>query len=1089
MEELNGSEEAVFNIPNTSANRAIIASNVLVNVLYNGSVIYPGLLTGAKYTSTNLQCYVYNPVFVALKQATATLTKVYTSVAANSILADIVACTSGVSIGSCPSTAVSLTFKNSNAFDALVALAKGLGLYYWGVSAGGGSTNGTINIGTRDATTYTPSIYEQSTSRGIDRSKQYSKVIINGVSNSTGQPIQGTAGSGGAVKTFTDKKTSDVATLNALAAYKLLTLNNPSTGNPLSILTDTAAAWHPGQYVTVSRSDLNLIGTLIIQRITKGPVLSTVEVDIPVNQDDVYLQDVTEQTSDLGIQPISTGQVVGSLPTSQLSGSLTAFGTMSQGNDSAKPTAGTSGRIYWAVDTNKIYLDTGTTWQFIGSSVLGTLTGTISTGVLTGALTAFSIMSQGLDASKPSAGTAGRIYYATDTNKTYLDTGSAWSFVGTPLLGTMSGSITASQIAANAVTANAIAANAVTANAIAAGSISAGHLSAGCVTANALAAGAVTATAIAANTITAAQITTAMITGLTIQSTTTSNNGTCYVLMGHYTDADKTNNYNLIVVGEQLRFYTPTAGSDVSTMHAMGVLTASSTTFSIGITGSYSTGILQLSGGTASGGGINLQFGSHGVLQLSGSAGTSGYVLTSQGAGLPPIWSAGTWNGGAVTNPIIISYNDNNLILQAGSGVAARMKFESNGMADGANGTWYLGTDPSSYAMRWSTRVSNNWYDRMILDQAGDLYVAGKLQFAPYFNIGSGSSMTFSTNSLGGAGAGTGYTILFDNTMYVAGDTGNICYVFGTSATMTFTVSNGVKLTLDNLGNVKANNDVYATHHVMNADTTANFTNWSSTLYNDNGVGTRATVSGITSSGDLYTPRSLQVAGGIQFSYGSASVCLVWSNNHVLSLIADSSSPFAYLCNKDPRTGATITAYTAYFGALDLGAVFCQYINPIGTTTTVTICGSTIFGSTNVDLTAYIRLGEGYHVDFRNNGSVGRNYIAWSNDNSLDGLQFVSNLGCQWYCTTYSRYNMQLDGGGNLWIRGKITQAGCLPVGTPLASVLSYLDSCQNVEWRETQTEVDALGKVALYDHPRIDELEAQILQLQAQIAKLQGGV
>ena len=93
MEELNGSEEAVFNIPNTAANRAIIASNVLVNVLYNGSIIYPGLLTGAKYTSTNLQCYVYSPVFVALKQATATLTKVYTSVAANSILADIVACT------------------------------------------------------------------------------------------------------------------------------------------------------------------------------------------------------------------------------------------------------------------------------------------------------------------------------------------------------------------------------------------------------------------------------------------------------------------------------------------------------------------------------------------------------------------------------------------------------------------------------------------------------------------------------------------------------------------------------------------------------------------------------------------------------------------------------------------------------------------------------------------------------------------------------------------------------------------------------------------------------------------------------------
>lgn len=174
LEELNGTEETMFNLPNTAANRAIITSNVSVDVFYNGTLIFPGLLTGAKYTAANLQCYVYNPVFVNLKQGITTLTKAYSSVAANTILADIVALTSGVSVGSCPTTLISIKFTNANAFDAMAALAKALGLYYWGAS-------GAINIGTRDATTYTPTVFEMGTSRGIDRSKQYGIVIVKGV--------------------------------------------------------------------------------------------------------------------------------------------------------------------------------------------------------------------------------------------------------------------------------------------------------------------------------------------------------------------------------------------------------------------------------------------------------------------------------------------------------------------------------------------------------------------------------------------------------------------------------------------------------------------------------------------------------------------------------------------------------------------------------------------------------------------------------------------------------------------------------------------------------------------------------------------
>jgi hypothetical protein len=300
LEELNGTEEFIFNLPNTPGNRTIIANNVLLNASYNGSVIFYGLLTGADYTAANLNCKVYNPVFVALKQATGVLNKSYTSVAANSILADIIALTAAqaspfvpaITAGACPTTAVSIKFTNANPFDAMVSLTKALALYYWG---DGNAL--TINIGTRDNTVQTPTIYEQGTKRGVDRSKQIGQVVIKGTDVS-GVQIQGSAGTSGALKYFTDSKAADVATLNSLASYKLTLLNNPSTGNPIVVLTDQAYAYKPGQYVSISRADLALSGSFIIQRITKRDVLTTIDVDVPVNQDDVYLTE-TDQYGDL----------------------------------------------------------------------------------------------------------------------------------------------------------------------------------------------------------------------------------------------------------------------------------------------------------------------------------------------------------------------------------------------------------------------------------------------------------------------------------------------------------------------------------------------------------------------------------------------------------------------------------------------------------------------------------------------------------------------------------------------------------------------------------------------------------------------
>jgi len=104
------------------------------------------------------------------------------------------------------------------------------------------------------------------------------------------------------------------------------------------------------------------------------------------------------------------------------------------------------------------------------------------------------------------------------------------------LNGVTSGSITASNLAANTITANEIAANTITASQIAANTITASQIAAGTITATQLAANTITANEIAANTITASQmnvsqlsaisanlgtITAGTVTGATLQTAST----------------------------------------------------------------------------------------------------------------------------------------------------------------------------------------------------------------------------------------------------------------------------------------------------------------------------------------------------------------------------------------------------------------------------------------------------------------------------------------------------------------------------------------------------------------------------------------
>ena len=235
LEELSsvgGQEELVFDLLNTPANRSIVQAKPFVQALFGGVVIFPlasqnAIVAGFQYTPTTIEVTAYNYVFVQLSQASNTVTQIYTNTAVGTIAAYICGL-AGVTVGSMPSLNVSIKFTNANCFKALQDLAKACGCEYWADGSG-------FNIGTRDSTIQSLGYVGSNSRRGLDYSKQVDQVIVNGV-DASGVAIQGSAGSPGAIATFTEKKISDVATLNSLAAFKLQTLNNPSNGNSLECL-------------------------------------------------------------------------------------------------------------------------------------------------------------------------------------------------------------------------------------------------------------------------------------------------------------------------------------------------------------------------------------------------------------------------------------------------------------------------------------------------------------------------------------------------------------------------------------------------------------------------------------------------------------------------------------------------------------------------------------------------------------------------------------------------------------------------------------------------------------------------------------
>lgn len=126
LEELSsvgGQEELVFDLPNTAANRTLVQSKPFVQVLFNGSLIFPlanqnAIVAGLNYSPTKIAVSAYNYVYVLLSQASATVTQNYTNTSVPTI-AGYICGLANVQVGEMPNLNVSIKFNNANCFKAM----------------------------------------------------------------------------------------------------------------------------------------------------------------------------------------------------------------------------------------------------------------------------------------------------------------------------------------------------------------------------------------------------------------------------------------------------------------------------------------------------------------------------------------------------------------------------------------------------------------------------------------------------------------------------------------------------------------------------------------------------------------------------------------------------------------------------------------------------------------------------------------------------------------------------------------------------------------------------------------------------------
>jgi len=371
-QELNGHEECLFILPNTSSNRTFVSSDKKIRILYGSEAVFEGLLVGAEYNEDLLVCFAYPEAYVKMDSkiipSSSSHQVEYVGETISNVL-QAICDEAGVQKGECPSGTVSVRFVRSNCLKAAQFLADAVNKDFW--ADWDASLNPRFNIGTRQEHTNISVEPLEWPKRTVDRSQKITKVIIRSV-DKDGNYIEGSAGTGDNIAVFTEKGAMDIDTLNTLAQKKLDELNTESSGVTLPLKVIQGYNLYPGDTVKLNKPELGWEGevTYRVLAITKTIDKVKIEVEKKVKTVDQELN-WFKKYEEYGIYLEATIIIEDELAN--------------------RPPAGEKGRLFHATDTGEWYYDNGTAWELADTvyestdvTVLSVSTGIVLVDTATG---------------------------------------------------------------------------------------------------------------------------------------------------------------------------------------------------------------------------------------------------------------------------------------------------------------------------------------------------------------------------------------------------------------------------------------------------------------------------------------------------------------------------------------------------------------------------------------------------------------------------------------------------------------------------------------------------------------------------------
>ena len=287
-DELNGHLEAVFCIPNTSANRTFVETNYIIQVVYGLEQRFLGVLYDVEYSRKELKCIVYNGIFELLKRRV--ISGDYLNVMASSV-ADFIRTAAGLTyMVNCPSDYIDIVFDQTLCFDAIVQLAQMLNKDYW-VQYGD-----SLNIGDRGEEKEFDYTKASARERVVGRAKKRDKVHVRGV-DPDGEEVMGVAGTGDDVAVFWHNTPATEDALDAIAAMKLAELNQDDSSVILTCPIGEGVDLDPGDTIEVVKPLLNLDDTYRIMKVIKGRKTMEIEIIRPKKNTEKILEELSKGNS------------------------------------------------------------------------------------------------------------------------------------------------------------------------------------------------------------------------------------------------------------------------------------------------------------------------------------------------------------------------------------------------------------------------------------------------------------------------------------------------------------------------------------------------------------------------------------------------------------------------------------------------------------------------------------------------------------------------------------------------------------------------------------------------------------------------